>query len=196
MTNIKAKHNNKNKATTTSKPVVTTRYRNDIPLRLLKECINYPIELKTANTSGNSKKNNSKIYQGTLKDVSDNMNVILDETTIIQGNKIKYIVLPDIMRFNPLLKGKDELVYKNKEVKKNFKNKISNKSQTETKKKNTKAKKEQKQTDAKDLAKELEKRESLKKEGVKNNKRKLEQEENKTNLPNEDKPDIKKAKKE
>lgn len=180
------KNINRSKRKADNKPIAVTRYRNDTPLRILKECINYPIEVKTAKTSG-GKTSKSKMYQGILKEASDNMNVVLDEGNIIQGNKIKYIVLPDIMRFNPLLKGRDELVYKNNETKQKFKNKTENKRPDATKKKESR---KQKEADVKDLVKELEQRESSKNTD-KNKKRKLEQEKGSIVA---DKNNIKKAK--
>lgn len=180
------KNSNKSKKKAANNPIAVTRYRNDTPLRLLKECINYPIEIKTVKTSG-SKNTKSKVYQGILKEASDNMNVVLNEGNIIQGNKIKYIVLPDIMRFNPLLKGRDELVYKNKETKQKFKNKTETKRPDASKKKESRKEQE---ADVKDLVKELEQRESSK-NADKNKKRKLEQ--GKEDI-NEGKNRIKKAK--
>ncbi|XBW36271.1 hypothetical protein QEN19_001863 [Hanseniaspora menglaensis] len=160
---------------TNSKPTVVTRFRNDTPLRILKDCINYPIEIKTNGGSQNKGNNNVK---GTLKVVEDNMNVIFDTNKLVKGNSIKYIVLPDIMRFNPLLKGQDELVYTNKESKQIYKSKFNDKKSFDKKTHNKKEKALHIDSEAINLVKELEKREAQKNDDKKGNsqKRKLEQE--------------------
>ncbi|KAL6945746.1 hypothetical protein ACO0OE_002723 [Hanseniaspora uvarum] len=125
---------------------VVIKSHSKIPVKILTESINYPVSVVTIKNKRN---------KGTLKSVVNNtLNVKVDDK-IIKGNDIKYIVLPDIMRFNPLLN--EVLEYDNSKIRTK---------KTNSKKKN---KKKEDKVDVKDreikaLMKELDKRENRKRQ--------------------------------
>jgi small nuclear ribonucleoprotein (snRNP)-like protein len=125
---------------------VVIKSHSKIPVKILTESINYPVSVVTIKNKHN---------KGTLKSVVNNtLNVKVDDK-IIKGNNIKYIVLPDIMRFNPLLN--EVLEYDNSKIRTK---------KTNSKKKN---KKKEDKVDVKDreikaLMKELDKRENRKRQ--------------------------------
>ena len=125
---------------------VVVKSHSKIPVKILTESINYPVTIVTSKNKQN---------KGYLKNVlTDTLNLKVDDK-IIKGNDIKYIVLPDIMRFNPILN--EVLEYDNSRVK----TKNSNKKKVIKKKED---KEDVKNREIKELMKELEKREIRKRQ--------------------------------
>ena len=125
---------------------VVVKSHSKIPVKILTESINYPVTIVTSKNKQN---------KGTLKSVlTDTLNLKVDDK-IIKGNDIKYIVLPDIMRFNPILN--EVLEYDNSRVK----TKNSNKKKVIKKKED---KEDVKNREIKELMKELDKRENRKRQ--------------------------------
>lgn len=127
------------------KKSIVIKYRSKIPVKILSECVNYPVSIVTSN---------NKLNKGILKNIETNtLNAKLDDKAI-KGNDIKYVVLPDIMRFNPLLN--EVLEYNNNKLKnKNKKNNTSSKKHHGVEKNN-------KEREIKNLVSEINKRESRK----------------------------------
>lgn len=129
------------------KKQVVVKSHSKIPVKILTESINYPVTIVTSKNKQN---------KGTLKSVvTDTLNLKLDDK-IIKGNDIKYIVLPDIMRFNPILNEVFE--YDNSKVKTKKKN---NNKKVNKKKED---KQDVKDREIKELMKEIDKRENRKRQ--------------------------------
>lgn len=129
------------------KKSVVIKYRSKLPVKILSECVNYPVTIATLN---------NKLNKGTLKDIETNtLNTKLDDKAI-KGNDIKYIVLPDIMRFNPLFN--EVLEYNHVKLKNKHKNnKKSSKKPNDVKKYNQ-------EREIKNLVGEINKRENRKRQ--------------------------------
>lgn len=129
------------------KKSVVIKYRSKLPVKILTECVNYPVTIATLNNKHN---------KGTLKNIeTKTLNAKLDDKAI-KGNNIKYIVLPDIMRFNPLFN--EVLEYNNNKLK--SKHKKTKKSL----KKPDNAKKSNQEREIKNLVSEINKRENRKRQ--------------------------------